>query len=182
MSTTCPSCHHVRPADTRAPHWQCPKCGVAYAQAAEAVEAARRPRTARPASDQARPDADIAWGKWFAMLAIAAVAWYGVRHATWEAGTDAASVVSEQEIGDLAAGVKAEEVVIYTTSWCGYCAQAKRWMKQNGFAFTECDVEADARCAREFAATGSRGVPVLRVRGEWLDGFNSDEFVAALQQ
>lgn len=55
-------------------------------------------------------------------------------------------------------------------------------MKQYGFAFTECDVEADSRCASELQATGMRGVPVLRVRGELLDGFDSGAFVALLQQ
>lgn len=182
MTSTCPKCHHVRPADTRAPDWQCPACGVAYVKAAEA---ARRPHAPRPVIYQAKPESAVPWGKWFAVLAIVAGAWFGIRHATGDAGigtSRAASAMSSQELRDLASGVKPEEVVIYTTSWCTYCARAKSWMKQNGFAFTECNVETDSRCASELQATGSMGVPVLRVRGElMMDGFSSEEFVALLQ-
>lgn len=188
MPITCPKCQHVRPADTRAPDWQCPACGVAYVKAAEAAEAARRPHAARPVIYQARPEPATSWRKWVAVLAMAAGAWFGIRHATGHASdadvgeSPAVAAVSGQGLRDLASDVKAGDVVIYTTSWCGYCAQAKRWMRENGFAFTECDVEADARCASEFQATGSQGVPILRVRGEWMDGFDSDKFVALLQQ
>ncbi|MCB1749539.1 MAG: hypothetical protein H6977_03845 [Gammaproteobacteria bacterium] len=32
MSQTCPKCGHRRAADTSAPGWQCPACGIAYAK------------------------------------------------------------------------------------------------------------------------------------------------------
>ncbi|MCH9672400.1 MAG: hypothetical protein K0U93_13235 [Gammaproteobacteria bacterium] len=30
MPRTCPKCRLVRPANTAAPSWQCPRCGIAY--------------------------------------------------------------------------------------------------------------------------------------------------------
>jgi len=179
MPTICPKCQHVRPADTTAPDWQCPACGVAYVKAAAAADAARR-TVARPVIYQAVPERRIAWGKWIAVLVLAYGAWTGYRLSTERHhGGDAGSV----EVTALATNVKAEEVVMYTTTDCVYCAQAKGWLRQNGFAFTECNVEKDSSCEAGLRATGSYGVPTLLVRGQLMaNGFDSEEFVALLQQ
>jgi glutaredoxin len=178
MPIICPKCQHVRPADTSAPDWQCPACGVAYVKAAEAANAARRPAP-RPVLYQSRPERGIAWGKWIAVLAVLAYgAWAGFR-----LSSERQADTGDYDMPALAASVKAEDVVMYTTSTCGYCAQAKRWLRQNGFAFTECNVETDRRCEAGLRATGSVGVPTLLVRGQLMDnGFDSDEFLALLQQ
>lgn len=177
MPIICPKCQHVRPADTSAPDWQCPACGVAYVKAAEAANTTRRPAP-RPVLYQAKPERGIAWGKWIAVLALAYGAWAGIRLSS-ERQADPVG----PDMTALAASVKAEDVVMYTTSTCGYCVQAKGWLRRNGFAFTECNVETDRSCAAGLRATGSMGVPTLLVRGQLMDnGFDSDEFVALLQQ
>lgn len=90
--------------------------------------------------------------------------------------------LSEGELRQLAATMKQGDVVIYTTTGCPYCAQAKSWMTQYGFEFTECDAEASATCAQELDALDADGMPYLLVRGHHMkDGFDSDEFVAALR-
>nr|WP_315194859.1 glutaredoxin domain-containing protein [uncultured Aquabacterium sp.] len=54
------------------------------------------------------------------------------------------------DMATIAASVQAEEVVIYTTSTCTYCAQAMRWLDQQGFAYTECNMSTTPRCEQEF--------------------------------
>ena len=56
-------------------------------------------------------------------------------HIAWKQwGRDSASSdLSTAQIQQLAASVKAEEVVMYSTSECPYCHAAKGWLAQNGF-------------------------------------------------
>ncbi|MDP1705331.1 MAG: glutaredoxin family protein, partial [Sulfurimicrobium sp.] len=110
-------------------------------------------------------------------------AWAGVNmdRNKSDANTD---VVREAPAGDLqtlAASTKPEDVVIYTTTDCPYCAQAKGWLRQNGFAFTECDTQADMACESAFRSLGGVGVPYLVVRGQYMkDGFDSEQFISLL--
>ncbi len=109
-------------------------------------------------------------------LALLAAAWWWRGHSVTTQASGAADVAT------LAASVKAEEVVIYTTSTCTYCAQAMRWLDQQGFAYTECNMSTTPRCEQEFLRHGGNGTPYLIVRGHHMkDGFDSDEFLAALR-
>lgn len=99
--------------------------------------------------------------------------------------------VSESDLDDagirrLASTVRAEQIVMYSTTECGNCAQAKSWLSSYGFAFTECNMSVESRCVGEFQALRASGTPYLVVRGprgehHMKDGFDSDEFLAALQ-
>jgi glutaredoxin len=109
-------------------------------------------------------------------------------HIAWKQwGRDSASSdLTTPQIQILAASVKYEEVVMYTTTECGYCAQAKGWLGQNGFAFTECNMSVERRCEAGFQAYGANGTPFLVIRRggkerHMKDGFDSDEFLAALR-
>lgn len=65
------------------------------------------------------------------------------------------------------------KVDIYTTPTCGYCHQAKRYLKELGVNFTEYDVSRDRAAADEMVRlTGQGGVPVIVVGGEVVIGFN----------
>ncbi|HEY8740515.1 MAG TPA: Uxx-star family glutaredoxin-like (seleno)protein [Candidatus Dormibacteraeota bacterium] len=65
------------------------------------------------------------------------------------------------------------EVVIYSTPTCTYCAAAKRWFKEHGVAYTEFDVTRDpARAAEMQRLTGQNAVPVIRVGGQVMVGFD----------
>ncbi|MDB5799376.1 MAG: glutaredoxin-like protein [Rhodocyclales bacterium] len=98
------------------------------------------------------------------------------------AGHTGFAEVSATELSALATTVKPGEVVMYSTTECEYCAQAKSWLNQNGFAFTECNMTTSRRCEDEFKSYGGIGTPYMVVRGHHMkDGFDSDEFVAALR-
>ena len=91
-----------------------------------------------------------------------------------------------EDLAALAATVKADEVVMYSTTECGYCTTAKRWLMGNGFAFTECNMSVDSRCESEFRRYGADGTPFLVItRGGKVhlmrNGMNGKEFLTALR-
>ena len=90
--------------------------------------------------------------------------------------------MSAEALHTLAASVKPGEVLMYSTTECTYCAQARLWMSQNGFAFSECNMSERDICVREFQALGADGTPYLIVRGHHMkNGFDSEEFLELLQ-
>ncbi|PMX03632.1 NrdH-redoxin [Pseudomonas sp. FW215-R2] len=73
------------------------------------------------------------------------------------------------------------KVVLYTTDWCGYCKQTKRFLDQKGIAFQEFDIEKDAEARKAYEALGGRGIPLIDVNGTLIRGFDPDEILAALK-
>ncbi|HEV1998006.1 MAG TPA: Uxx-star family glutaredoxin-like (seleno)protein [Candidatus Dormibacteraeota bacterium] len=65
------------------------------------------------------------------------------------------------------------EVVIYSTPTCTYCGAAKRWFREHGVQYTEHDVTRDpARASEMYRLTGQNAVPVIRVGGQVMVGFD----------
>ena len=64
------------------------------------------------------------------------------------------------------------KVLIYSTSWCGPCANAKRLLTEYGISFEEIDIE-DKGMNREdlFEITGGRTVPQIVIDGKTIGGF-----------
>lgn len=179
MTQSCPKCHHVRQPGALAPDWQCPACGVAYAKASEGL----RPQPLRTDVFVARQQSQFAWGKWVAAAVLAYGAWMGWQvSAKHRAEGGATEQSSAGDVQALASSVKSGDVIIYTTTTCPYCAQAKGWLTQNGFAFTECDAQTSMDCERKLQELGGVGVPFLMVKGKPMkNGFDSDEFLALLK-
>lgn len=187
MTTVCPKCRAMRPADTQAPAWQCPACGVAYAKAGLATE----PRTsARDMATRAAPaGSGLPWRALLTVVAVIAGLWWG-HHAQLHKRDFGALLggggMDEASVKQLAATVRAEQIVMYSTNECGYCTQTRSWLSEHGFAFTECNMSREARCEDEFRALGATGTPYLIVRGprgahHMKDGFDSDELIKALK-
>ena len=71
-----------------------------------------------------------------------------------------------------------DKIVLYGTSWCGYCKKLKLWLTEHKLPFVERDVEKDdgaqeellARC--QAAGTACNGVPVLDFKGAIIPGYN----------
>ena len=75
------------------------------------------------------------------------------------------------------------DVLFYSAPWCANCAEAKGWMRRYGFKYQECDIDARPECAQQLRGMGGDGVPYLVVKGHHMkDGFDSSEFIAALQK
>jgi glutaredoxin len=67
-------------------------------------------------------------------------------------------------------------VVMYATSWCPYCAKAREYFARSGIAYVEHDVEKSASANAEFRRLGGRGVPLIVVGREKLNGFSEQGF------
>ena len=65
-------------------------------------------------------------------------------------------------------------VILYATSWCGYCRKARALLKDLDVDFEEKDIEQDRAAAREMAKKvgGQSGVPVLDIGGQILRGYS----------
>ena len=187
MTVLCPKCRAVRPADTSAPEWQCPSCGVAYAKAAGGPLAVSSRAPAAASGTTAA--GGIPRGKLLLVLAVVFGAWAGFQNFKSRSGGELTSIagsigsnVSGEQLTALAASSQVSDVVFFTAPWCPYCTQAKSWMAQYGFKYEECDIQARSECASQLRGLGGDGVPYLVVKGHHMkDGFDSDEFVASLK-
>ncbi|HVF04687.1 MAG TPA: mycoredoxin [Frankiaceae bacterium] len=78
-----------------------------------------------------------------------------------------------------------DELVMFTTTWCGYCVRLKRFMDREGIAYREVNIEDDPEAA-EFVMTvngGNRTVPTLRFpSGLALTNPSPGEIVAELRR
>lgn len=65
-------------------------------------------------------------------------------------------------------------VILYTTTWCGYCKRARAYFNQKGIPFVEKDVERDPVAGQEamVKSGGSGGVPVIDIDGTIIQGFD----------
>jgi glutaredoxin-like YruB-family protein len=74
------------------------------------------------------------------------------------------------------------EVVVYTTSWCGWCKKTRAWLDDQGIDYENRDVETNAAWAEEMHdLTGSGGVPVIVIDGEVIQGFNQAQMEKMLR-
>lgn len=62
--------------------------------------------------------------------------------------------------------------LLYGTTWCPYCAQAREYFAKNGMAFRDLDIEHDAEARRQYDALGLSGVPVLVYEDMIWNGFS----------
>jgi glutaredoxin len=67
-------------------------------------------------------------------------------------------------------------VVLYATSWCGYCAQARAYFAKKGVPYIEHDVEKSAAANAEFKRLGGRGVPLIVHGANVMRGFREQSF------
>jgi mycoredoxin len=86
--------------------------------------------------------------------------------------------------GDYAAYFpdKNVKVVLYGTSRCGFCAQARAYFKENNIPFADLDVDQSPQARSEFAKLGGGGVPLLLIGNRRIQGFNPSVIGAALKK
>ena len=65
-------------------------------------------------------------------------------------------------------------VVMYGTSSCGYCRAARNYLNARGVPYTDIDVESSDAARAEFQRLGGRGVPVILVGNQRMDGFSAE--------
>ena len=65
------------------------------------------------------------------------------------------------------------KITMYSTSWCGFCAMARRLLTQKGQAWQEIDVDAEpARREEMMQKSGRRTVPQIWIGERHVGGFD----------
>jgi glutaredoxin len=72
-------------------------------------------------------------------------------------------------------------VKMLATAWCGYCAKARAYMKSRGIPFEELDVEKSAQGKQEYRALKGRGVPIILVGDQRMNGYDQGRLEAMLR-
>ena len=112
---------------------------------------------------------------------------YGLPHLLGPAGRPPTGGGGGGAGGAAAAGSPTASVVIYGASWCSACHQAAAWMRSQGIAFVERDIEQDPAAQQELfqlarqqnVPTGS--IPIINVNGRLFVGFNPVAIQQALR-
>ena len=77
------------------------------------------------------------------------------------------------------------QIKLYSRQWCGWCQDAKEYLKAQGMAFEEIDVGRDAAANDEMVRlSGQRYVPTIVIDGKVLANFDTgqlEQFLATLE-
>lgn len=87
--------------------------------------------------------------------------------------------------GSASAGAKGMEtrpaIKMYVTEWCGYCKQARAYFSRQGIRYTELDVEKSAAARAEYQQLQGRGVPVIMVGTQRMNGYSEASLARMLK-
>ncbi len=83
---------------------------------------------------------------------------------------ETASEIQDQDVVSVTGG----GVKIYTATWCTWCEHAKTYMRSKGIAFNEYDVENSVIGRQEYKRLKGKGVPIILVGNQRMDGFSPD--------
>ena len=72
-------------------------------------------------------------------------------------------------------------VTMYATAWCGYCKQARQHFARGGIRYTELDIEKSAAAEAEYKRLGGKGVPVILVGSQRMDGYGEAQLAQMLK-
>ena len=68
-----------------------------------------------------------------------------------------------------------KRVVLYSMDKCPHCQTAKNYLEQQKIPYRLCNIKT-AKGQKEFAAIQLRGVPVLKIGDQLLNGFSIAKF------
>ena len=85
-------------------------------------------------------------------------------------------------IGTVETEQNAKRVIMYSTSWCGVCKEARKYMQIKGIRYMEYDIEKMPSRQREFKRLGGKGVPLITVGTQKMSGFSATRLEAMLLQ
>lgn len=78
---------------------------------------------------------------------------------------------------DVAANTSGEGVVtFYSRQYCSYCNKARAYFDKNGIPYRELDVERDSEARAQFQQYNVRGVPLILVGDQQLNGWSESQF------
>lgn len=75
------------------------------------------------------------------------------------------------------------KITIYSTTWCGFCHMAKKYLDDKKIPYTDKDIENDRQAYDELIKKvegNYMGVPVIDIDGTLILGFDRPKIDAAL--
>ena len=75
---------------------------------------------------------------------------------------------------------KQKSVVMYSTSWCGVCKNARSYMQSKGIKFKEFNIETNDTAHNKYKKLGGKGVPLITVGNNKMSGFNASRLESML--
>ncbi|QMU60896.1 MAG: glutaredoxin family protein [Gammaproteobacteria bacterium] len=69
------------------------------------------------------------------------------------------------------------KVILYATSWCGYCEKTRELLNENNIEYHEYDVESSQEGREQYDRLGVKGVPVLLINGEIVAGYDPSKII-----
>ncbi|MCA9338715.1 NrdH-redoxin [Candidatus Saccharibacteria bacterium] len=78
-----------------------------------------------------------------------------------------------------------QKVIIYSTSWCGFCRSEKQYLDGKNVSYIDKDVEKDATAQKELLEKMNgnfQGVPVTDIGGDIILGFDRPKIDDALKK
>ncbi len=64
-----------------------------------------------------------------------------------------------------------DTVVLYATSWCGYCEKTRNLLKENNIDYVELDIEESNEAKLEFDRLEGNGIPLVLIKGKVVEGY-----------
>lgn len=65
-----------------------------------------------------------------------------------------------------------EQVILYSTAWCGYCKKTRELLADNNVPYYEYDIEKSPEGMEQYKKLGGRGIPLLLINGAVVKGYN----------
>jgi glutaredoxin len=207
---TCPKCNTVRQPGDAQPLAQCPRCGVFYDKyrpksAYQPVDqpvgfsGPRRKSSILPGALAVAvflASGAYLWRDWLharPALAVHAAADRMSKVAVKDRGQGlpgyAVSEEGDRAIARLLPGAQKvlgpiaqhERVVLFSTAWCDYCAQARKFLEAAQIKYADLDVERNIDAMHYHAKVlRAGGVPVIVIGNRIVFGYDERELRAAL--
>lgn len=80
------------------------------------------------------------------------------------------------------AAVHNVDVIMYGTSWCGYCAKTRALLEENDVTYYEYNIETSQEGHKQFVDLGGRGVPVLQIGGKVVKGYRPSRILELVNE
>ena len=72
------------------------------------------------------------------------------------------------------------QVILFATSWCGYCRQMREFFAAEKIIYTELNVETSAKAKKWHQQLGGSGVPVTLIGETVVHGYSPERVRTAL--
>ena len=69
-----------------------------------------------------------------------------------------------------------KQVIMYSTSWCGYCKKARQYFSDHQIRYTDYDIENNPTARQAYNKLDAKGVPVILVGSRRMNGFSASGF------